>query len=424
MNTSSARFWAIFGGTVEFAAEVTDNVEVSNVWIEIFDPLGSSMGNFSMTYDTPSGKWMYSSVFTTVGWHTYNVRAKDTSNNWANAVGFFEIIQVLDTTPPTIINVLDIPDPQTIGGTVDFFADVIDNVGVSAVWLDIDGHGNYTMGHDNASGLWRHSAVFNTAQLYQYKVWAYDAAGNIASASGTLNIIDSGPPGDTPPVVEFVSAHPMPQLKGLPVKIYAMVSDDGVVASVHVKISNKNGFVLGNLSMTYNTTSRKWERTVTFDNAGGYSFVVWAKDDAGNFGWAPGSTNILNSVSKGNIRGRVVDSDGNPISGVTIQLFDEEGTFVTSYKTGDDGIYVFKDIPVGTYTIKIVKPGFELKRTGAISVDQGDTTDLGNTILVVDPLSNPQNSGIIDLPLLLIIILAIVFLGLASIVLYRRRKKR
>jgi len=82
----------ISGGVVDFEAMVADNEGVSEVWIEITNPLGTALGNFSMSFDASSGKWLYSSVFTDFGIHTYVVHAMDTSSNWASSTGTFEII--------------------------------------------------------------------------------------------------------------------------------------------------------------------------------------------------------------------------------------------------------------------------------------------------------------------------------------------
>jgi hypothetical protein len=200
------------------------------------------------------------------------------------------------------------------------------------------------------------------------------------------------------------------------------MTDDGVVSSVHVKISDKNGVVLGNETMNYNSSSDKWEMTLTLNSAGGYSLIVWAKDETGNFGWGPGTMNIINAVSKGNIKGKIVDAFGNPISGVTLKLKDDKGTVVAIYVTGDDGTYTLKDIQPGTYTIVITKPGFETETTEEVTVGLGETSDIGSTILVPNALEPQNDDG--NLLLWLILISAIAMLSLIMIALYRRRKKK
>jgi hypothetical protein len=409
------------GGAVGFEAVVMDDVSVSEVWIEILDPTGISTGNFTMGFDTPSGKWIYSSTFTETGVHTYTVRARDASSNWASALGSFLIVQAIDVTPPSIISVQDSPDPQEVGEVVEFRANVADNVGVTAVMLKV-GPGNYSMVYDSASGEWLHSMAFDTAQLYAYSVWAYDAAGNVANGIGSTLIVDSAGTDTTPPEVTMVSAHPSPQFKTEPVRISAVVTDNDEVKSVYVKIVDKNGVVLGNISMIHNDTSGMWERTLVFVNAGGYSFIIWAEDASGNIGWAPGALNIINSVSKGMIKGRIVDADGNPIADATVTLVDGKGSTVTTSVTGNDGTYSMKDIEPGVYTVKILKPGYETETTDEIVIGEGDNADLGSTMLLPE-LQNPESDG--NLMLIMLFILAIVVVALVlMILLYRRKKKK
>jgi len=171
------------GGTVGFEAVVSDNVEVNGAWIEILDPTGGSMGNFTMNYDAPSEKWKYSSSFTDLGIYTYIVRAKDTSDNWASATGSFEIIEGSDTTPPTILSVADSPDPQIVGGTVVFEAVVTDDMGVSSVWIEIfnpagSSMGNFTMNYDAYGEKWTWSLKFADLGMYTYIVRAMDTSNN------------------------------------------------------------------------------------------------------------------------------------------------------------------------------------------------------------------------------------------------------
>lgn len=119
------------------------------------------------------------------------------------------------------------------------------------------------------------------------------------------------------------------------------------------------------------------------------SGYVDGKDTAGNVDGTPVGTVVppgdritgivLNSgahgqeynfgeLQRGSLSGHVGIStpDGNcvrfgdpgyrPIPGVTIQLFDQQGTLIASTTTGADGGYTFGDLPPGTYTIVQVTP--------------------------------------------------------------------
>jgi hypothetical protein len=413
------------GGTVYFEAIVKDDEGLSGVSIEIFDPSGNSLGVSQMTFHGPTGKWMYNSAFTGAGTYTYTITAIDTSGNTASASGSFEITMIPDSIPPVILSIQDSPDPQEVGKAVEFSAKVSDDVGVDNVMLNIIDIGSYPMVYETASDSWVYGMAFSVANVYSYEVTAFDASSNSAVASGSVTILNVVVPDVMPPIVGFVTATPKPQFAGSGVLISAKITDDGNIASAHARIVDKNGNLMGNLSMEYNATNGKWEKTVVFSNAGEYPFVVWAIDEAGNSGSAPGTASVIEENSGGEVRGRIVDSSGVPISGATVELFDKDGSMVATYTTGHDGTYIFTGVPPGIYTIKVAKSGYETETIEEFSINQGEIDDLGSIILN-PPLSIDDQSGTGDnLLWILVPVIALVAAVLILIaLLYRRRKKK
>jgi hypothetical protein len=81
-----------------------------------------------------------------------------------------------------------------------------------------------------------------------------------------------------------------------------------------------------------------------------------------------------------------------------------------------------KDIEPGVYTIKILKPGYETETTEEIVIGEGDTADLGSTMLLPE-LQSPASDD--NLMLIVLFMLAIAVVALISIVaLYRMKKKK
>ena len=60
----------------------------------------------------------------------------------------------------------------------------------------------------------------------------------------------------------------------------------------------------------------------------------------------------------GSLTGRIIDEDGNPISGVKISV---EGANVDSVKTDDNGYYTIDGIREGSYEVNISKSGYKSK---------------------------------------------------------------
>ncbi len=56
------------------------------------------------------------------------------------------------------------------------------------------------------------------------------------------------------------------------------------------------------------------------------------------------------------LSGHVLDDGGNPMSGVTVNLYNDAGNLVGSATTDDSGAYSFTNLAAGTYTLKQVVP--------------------------------------------------------------------
>jgi len=182
-------------GTVWLNATVTDNVVVQEVWLNITDPIGMLVGNFSMLYNPGTGNWEYNKTFIDIGMYNYTVWALDTSDNWGSAKGTFNITAIVppDTAPPTIASATAEPDPQFVGLPVTIEATVSDNVGVDLVAVDVrypngTAIGNFTMTYNATNEKWEISKTFTIVGLYSFTIWARDTNGNWATASGSFTI--------------------------------------------------------------------------------------------------------------------------------------------------------------------------------------------------------------------------------------------
>ena len=79
------------GQAVDLSAIVTDNVDVTAVYIEIFDGTGASVENLTATYDTATGRYSVTHTARSGGAYTYRVSARDAAGNWATASGSFSV---------------------------------------------------------------------------------------------------------------------------------------------------------------------------------------------------------------------------------------------------------------------------------------------------------------------------------------------
>ncbi|HYW46044.1 MAG TPA: carboxypeptidase regulatory-like domain-containing protein [Bryobacteraceae bacterium] len=69
----------------------------------------------------------------------------------------------------------------------------------------------------------------------------------------------------------------------------------------------------------------------------------------------------------GSIRGHVSDAAAAAVAGAKVTIVNVDTGFTRSGASGDDGTYVFPNLPLGTYTVTIQKEGFESERhTGVV----------------------------------------------------------
>ena len=78
----------------------------------------------------------------------------------------------------------------------------------------------------------------------------------------------------------------------------------------------------------------------------------------------------------GNIRGTVVDPSGAVIPGAEVSAVNTATTVSRSVTTNQDGIYVFPDLAIGTYSLSISRDGFKTEKRSGIQLLTAQTIDL------------------------------------------------
>ena len=121
------------GGYVNITCNVTDNIGVLEVWVNISLP-GGGYNNVSMTKGT-GDEWYNNTIYTALGQYNYTIWANDTSGIWNSSSGHNFSIQ--DTNLAEISDVSADPGTQKTGGYVNISCNVTDNVGLYGVWVNI-----------------------------------------------------------------------------------------------------------------------------------------------------------------------------------------------------------------------------------------------------------------------------------------------
>ena len=185
------------GGAVEISANVTDDVAIASVAVNVTRP-DASTTNLTMALGT-GARYAASAAWTQVGTHAFVVWASDTSGHWASAGGSFAITAAGDTTPPAITHTPP-AGPHYAGTAITIRVTVADAGGVSQVRIDYvapDGTpANVTVALE-AGDVYALAITPATTGTLRYHFYAVDDAGNVAvSPEYTLTVVARPPAAD------------------------------------------------------------------------------------------------------------------------------------------------------------------------------------------------------------------------------------
>lgn len=179
---SNARAENISANSFDIKCDLSDDVGVTRVWLNIYGPSGqngyavsASNGAFSHT--------IYTSGYGGSGLYTVHIYAFDAAGHQTSSA-VNNINATNDTSAPVITN----PHAENISGSsFDIKCELSDNVGVTRVWLNIYGPGGqngYAVSAKN--GTFTHTvntSDYGGAGVYAVHIYAFDANGNETPSS-------------------------------------------------------------------------------------------------------------------------------------------------------------------------------------------------------------------------------------------------
>ena len=88
---------------------------------------------------------------------------------------------------------------------------------------------------------------------------------------------------------------------------------------------------------------------------------------------APACLWRLGQDVKGSVRGTVTDEQGAAVPGAEVTISDPSTGFSRSGTTGNDGVYNFPDLPLGTFKIRVTHAGFKASEQVGVVVHASDS---------------------------------------------------
>ncbi|UCE36147.1 MAG: hypothetical protein JSW00_11410 [Thermoplasmata archaeon] len=264
------------GGFVNITADIVDNIEINEAWVNITFPDGSWI-NDTMTKGT-GYQWFYNTTYDNLGDYSYKIWAKDAGNNWNSSIT--ETFKIHDKDLPEIADPVETPDPQENDGQVNITVEVTDDVDVEEVWINItypDGTWINESMDQGSDDEWYFVTQYPDLGDYEYTIWAKDVSSNWNSTgSYDFAIIDTDNP-----VIEDPVTTPDPQEEGGDTNITVDVTDDVGIDEVWINITFPDGTWI-NVTMTQGSDD-EWYLNRTFDDEGDYTYTIWAVDESGNW---------------------------------------------------------------------------------------------------------------------------------------------
>jgi hypothetical protein len=366
------------GRDVNVTVDVTDDVAVDSVWINITYPDGSS-SNVTMMKGL-NDQWYHTAPFDDLGVYSYTIWASDTSINWETAAPGTFTIQ--DTDGPFFDNLIDSPDPQENGDFVNVSVDVTDDFAVDSVSIEIIypdlSTTNITM--EKGSGdQWFYTTTFDDLGTYNYTIWAHDSNGNWNLTVGeTFAIQDT----DGPFFDNLVDS-PDPQENGEFVNISLDVIDDFAVDSVSIEIT------FPDLSSTNFTMEKgsgdQWFYTTTYGDLGTYTYIIWANDTNGNWN-STVETFIIHDTESPEFSDPIVTPNPQEMDGnvnISVDIFDDIGI---------DEVWIEIRYPNGTWVNRSMVPGSDDEHF--LDIPYHDLGSYAYAIFAVDTSGNWNSTGL------------------------------
>jgi hypothetical protein len=84
----------------------------------------------------------------------------------------------------------------------------------------------------------------------------------------------------------------------------------------------------------------------------------------------------------GGITGTVTDTSGAVISGATVNVINDETKLSRTQTTNANGIYLFVNLPIGSYTLSFTQPGFQAETVPSIQVQANRTATVNAELKV------------------------------------------
>lgn len=179
----------------------------------------------------------------------------------------------VETTPPSISDMRANPSPQEVHRFVNVSAVVEDASGVSDVWVDIDGVGNFSTTWDSTQGRYYYNQTYSNLGTYDFTIAAKDVRDNWATVSSLFAVEDT-----TPPVISHLPVASAEVHEAM--DTLATVIDNFEVSAVTLNYTDVGG---SSCNVTMTPSGDNYTFQIPAQNTTGtVTYSIWSEDTEGN----------------------------------------------------------------------------------------------------------------------------------------------
>ncbi len=238
---------AVSGASVEVSVNVSDNFLVGTVLANVTDPSGTTT---AVTLALAVGSKYNGSyaVGGEIGRYNVSFRVNDSSNNVNGSVTTF--FTVADTRQPNVSALRAVPGVGNQSNSFNLSANVSDNFLLDSVLVNVSNSTNIVVSTliGTLSSVGRYSVISNSSLStspgnYSYRIIANDSTNNLNDSVTSTFVVDDV----TPPSVTSAVSHINVGNQTNRFNLSANVSDNFILDTVRVNISNSTNVVVSTL---------------------------------------------------------------------------------------------------------------------------------------------------------------------------------
>lgn len=264
---------------VNISARIEDAYGIGEAHVQIDNPIGAPIGNFSMSFDVGTSRYYFVRSYDELGSYFCSISARDNNGNWNSTVCW---LAISDSTAPTISDVTRTPDPQEVYSSVNVSAIVSDNYQLQQVRIDLQdplgGAGNFAMNYDSTNGRFYYTQIYDLVGTYTCLIWAWDTSSNQDSSNCDFDIVDT-----TRPSISDLTEIPDPAEVYFDVNVSAIVTDNYQLQDVLFNVRDPYGATIGNYTMSYDSANGRYYTERNYSQLGNHTFDIWAGDSSDNW---------------------------------------------------------------------------------------------------------------------------------------------